>query len=197
MNKQKKQMFIVLILLVVAVALYFIIPLIPQKEEEIVNVSTPINTINSTQVTKISFTGSEEFLSFVKTGDVWVLEGYEDREVDTSTLNEALRACCSITTYTKIENVTDYSQFGFNEPTNVVSIEADGETHTITYGSFNSVSSVYYIMMDSDPAISVYSHSQGLPFDNSAEYFLNEPETEETETDSEMTESEETEAKTE
>lgn len=179
MKKQKKQMIVVLIILAVMVALYFIVPHIPTKNEEITSVMEPINTISSTDVTKITFMSTDGELTFTKNGDTWVLEGYEDREVNTSNLSDTFKACCSIATDTKIEGVTDYSQYGFDEPTNVITLVAAGENHTITFGAYNTVSSVYYIMMDSDPGVYVYSRNQALPYDNDAEYFLVALETEE------------------
>lgn len=169
-------MLILGIVLVVLVGLYFLIKLIPEKEETITVVTEKINEITADEVTWIHFRGGEEELTFTResSSDPWILAGYEDRNTNTTAMNATLRFLCGITVKTKIEDVSDYADYGFDSPNYVIDFVANGENHTITYGAYNSVTSVYYVMMDSDPAVYAYSDYEGLLFENSTAYFLEE-----------------------
>ncbi len=175
MNKQKKQTIIIVIVLAVLIGVYFLIDLWPQKSETPVDTHETLLAIDTAGILSLDFTGSEEQLTFTRESSEgnWVLKGYEDREVEASTITTALNSCCNLDISTKLEDVTDYSQFGFDEPKNKIIIKTASETHEITFGSYNSAVSAYYLMVDSDPAVYVFSATSSvLPFDYVTDHYL-------------------------
>lgn len=206
MNRQKKQTIIAIIVLVIIAGLYYMIPRLTASEVETEPVKETINNVSSDEVLSISFNGqdgSDTFTRSDKEAD-WVLEGSEDRTVIKSYITTALGASCTIKTENKLENITDYGEYGFDDPVNVVTIKTAIETHTVKYGMYNAAADIYYVMVDDDPCVYIYSHSETLPFNHEKEYFLESLEEEtkmtteeveietETETNSESDEEEST-----
>ena len=183
MNKQKKQTLIVAIVLVVLVGLYFLSDLIPDTTDDTdTTVEEVLFEYSSSDISSVNFIDSEgEELTFTQTDGTWVLEGYEDRTVTTTYMNTIISGITKLGIELKMENVTDYEQYGLNEPSHVVYFTAADGDHTITFGDHVSDTGVYYIMVDDDPAVYAYSHSYTLAFDHEAEYFLDDIEEEETE----------------
>lgn len=183
MNRQIKQTIILIILLAVIAGAYFIISSLPEKETpvEITEEAEKFNDIVTDDIIYISFDGTDEKLTFTRTDSAtaWVLEGYEGRTVTDLYINGAISTCCGFEILKKLENVTDYDEYGFNEPSKVITVKTAGETHTITFGCFNPTSSIYYVKLDNDPIVYVYSHAETLPYNNTAEYFLDDEEEEE------------------
>ena len=201
MKKQKKQTLIFVILLAVMVGLYFLVEFIPKDSETYTESSEKILVMNKDDIQYVDFEGTEEYLTFRKddSAGLWSLDGYEDRTVNTSNFSVVLSSCCNLSLEAKLENVTDYSQYGFDSPTDIVTVKTDSESHVITFGAYNTVSYVYYVMIDDDPTVYVYYHSEILPFDYETEHYLEalpeeESETTEAAEENEATEGTETES---
>ena len=171
MNRQKIQLIITAALLAVAGLVYLAVLKWPKKAAETAPEKEKIMVFDADSLESLTFTGTEEELSFSKKDGVWILKGYEDRTVDESKLKYAINCCINLPVEQKFENA-DKSEFGFDEPARVVRFTADGAEHTVTYGLYNAAGYVHYIMVDDDPAVYVYSHSESTAFDNDAEYFL-------------------------
>lgn len=175
MNKQKKQTIIIAIVVVLLVGIYFLIDKWPKKPETPQEPSEKLVVLDADQIIYLDFKGSDEQLTFTResASGTWVLQNYTDREVDSSTLTSVLNASCNLTVQQKLENITDYSQFGFDEPGNIVTIKTSSETHTITFGSYNSAGSVIYVMVDSDKTIYVLSSgTNSIPTSFATEHYL-------------------------
>lgn len=175
MNKQKKQTIIIAIIVLLLVGVYFLIDKLPKKQETPVEVSEKLLVLDTNQITDLEFKGSEEQLIFTRENadSPWILKGHEDREVETSKVTSVINSSCNFEVQQKLENISDYSQFGFDEPNNVVTIKTASETHVITFGSYNSAAGAFYLMLDSDKAIYVLSSNyNSIPYGNTTENYL-------------------------
>lgn len=183
MKTQKAQTIIGVFLLALAVAAYFIVTNLSSNEEPVSESEAErMNGIVKDEILSISFNGTEEQLTFTRADAdfEWILQNHEDRTVASSYVEYALNASCGIIAQTKIEDVTDYSEFGFDEPECTVTLKTASETHVLKYGLFNSAINAYYVMQDDDPTVYVYIQTD-LPFTYETEHFLEavESETEE------------------
>lgn len=180
MNKQIKQTIILIIILAVIAGAYFLISSLSDRETPaaVTEEAEKFNDLNKDDIIYISFDGDDERLTFTRTDSTakWVLEGFEDRDVTDLYINGAISTCCGFEIRQKLENITNYEDFGFSAPAKVVTVKTAGETHTITFGCFNQAESVYYVMIDNDPTVYVYSHAETLPYNNAADYFLEDVE---------------------
>ena len=173
MNKQKKQTLIIAIVLAVLIGLYYLVPYLSRFEKtEEVEPTVYILENSYENVSYITFKGLEETLTFTKSEDSWTLEGYEDREVDATYVKYAVNSVINIPVEQSISDVEDYSQYGFENPTNTITYISDSGSHTVILGDYNIYSYCYYIMVDDDPTVYVYSHSSGMPTDYEAEHYL-------------------------
>lgn len=73
-----------------------------------------------------------------------------------------------------IINVTDMSQYGLEEPANVLHWETEQASYTYNVGDYNSIGSVYYICEPGSHIVYTVSASLGTGFDYSLEDLMEE-----------------------
>ena len=183
MNKQKKQTLILLIALVIVVGLFllfkYVIDLEPEEEED---EGTVLWDIDKDSVTYLYFTGSEEDIELTLDGETWVLTGHEEEDIDSSVISSAMGYIDDVTALEELGTLDNLSDFGLEEPSNVIKFTADGTDYVLTIGDYNSNASGYYIQINEDPTVYVWDKTKYLPFDSKTwEDFVAEEEEEETE----------------
>jgi hypothetical protein len=197
MEKQKKQLIALLAVLVVAVVVFFGVSKISNDEEEEETITYTVNDIESDNVTRLVFTNSEGTVSLSKSGDEWICEDDKTLDIDEDEVDTLVGKVAGLTSEYKIENVTDLSQYGLDEPSTTIMISDGTNSCTILVGNYNSITSTNYICLESDMTI-VYSTDNGVnTFNKTVDDLIAEPETEtETETESETESESETEVST-
>lgn len=177
MIRQKKQTLVIVILLALVLLAYFLIKLIPEDTEETTTIlRQKLLELDTDTITDLYFNGTEEDIHFYKDADGnWTVEGHEDEEAS----NTYIKLCLNASANLSIDSVipgSDYAEYGLDNPGTTVKVVTETEEHTIKYGIFNSASEVYYIMIDNDPTIYVYTHSKTLPFNHEVSYYLEDSE---------------------
>jgi hypothetical protein len=197
MEKQKKQLMALLAVLVVAVVAFFGVSKISNADEE--EDTTPaysVNEIEADNVTRLVFTNSNGTVSLSKSGDEWYSEDDKSLDIDEDTVNTLVGKMAGLTSDDKIENVTDLSQYGLDEPVKTIMISDGTNTCTILVGSYNSITSTYYICLESDTTTVYSTDNRVNTFSKTIDDLIAEPETE-TETETEIETETETETETE
>lgn len=159
MNKQKKQLFLLLGLLFVFVAAYFGLQAYNNadtgKEEE--EEGEVVISMDYSDVECLQFNYGEELLEFEFVDGTWYVTGDHSRSVKQYRIQSILNGiACPLLAESKIENVTDLSQYGLAEPSQEILVGNDVEQYTICVGDFNSMTYIYYVYLSSDPT-TVYS----------------------------------------
>lgn len=80
----------------------------------------------------------------------------------------------SITAQNLINDVTDLSQYGLDEPSNVLHWETEHGSYTYNVGDYNSIASVYYICEPGSHTVYAVPNSLGTGFDYSLEDLIEE-----------------------
>lgn len=175
MKKQKKQMIILAVVLVVLVAAYFILPNVVKEEEEETE-SYVVTAMAGDAVTQISFTNEGTEYTFVKEDDVWY--STEDRTLPISqeTVDNLVDKAGNITSTTKIEGVTDFSQYGLDNPLHEVKLTANGTEHTIVMGDYNDITGEYYLYMKGESTVYTVESTVVTPFATTLEALVEEKE---------------------
>lgn len=164
--KKKKWMPLVVcaVLLVILFVVYFMLKNQNAKSEEEENADTSIQVLNvaTEDVVSIRFKldGKEE--TFTLQDETWALESDNSFEVDGDALDSLIATITEMTADRKLEDVTDLSEYGLDEPVQTaVLTDKDGNTYTIYWGDSNSLTGDDYIYIN-DQTDTVYTVSYSV-----------------------------------
>lgn len=153
---RKKQYIILVIILAVIVAALFAVRAAKSHKEKEEEKQKEAETVYAAQfdadeVTAFSYQYDGSALEFAKTDDTWTCESDETVDVDEDKIQSLLESISSITANSTIENASDLSEYGLDEPTQeVVLVFADGSAKTMKFGMENQVVGGYYLQVSDD-----------------------------------------------
>ncbi|MDE7223946.1 MAG: DUF4340 domain-containing protein [Acetatifactor sp.] len=104
----------------------------------------------------------------------WVYTEDETLNLMQSRLNTMAGKLTNIVAVNLISDVTDMSQYGLEEPANVLHWETEYGSYTYNVGDYNSIASVYYICEPGSDTVYTVSASLGTGFDYSLEDLIEE-----------------------
>lgn len=115
--------------------------------------------------------------------DQWVCDNDTSLKINTSKVTSLLGNATSITASKKFDSDADTSDFGLDEPQNVVKLSTDDKTYTITIGEKNAMLGEYYIKVNDDVYLSSNTILGTIP--DSIDDMVATEDSESTETESE------------
>lgn len=113
----------------------------------------------------------------------WVCDNDTSLKINTSKVTSLLGNATSITASKKFDSDADTSDFGLDEPQNVVKLSTDDKTYTITIGEKNAMLGEYYIKVNDDVYLSSNTILGTIP--DSIDDMVATEDSESTETESE------------
>lgn len=113
----------------------------------------------------------------------WVCDNDTSLKINTSKVTSLLGNATSITASKKFDSDADTSDFGLDEPQNVVKLSTADKTYTITIGEKNAMLGEYYIKVNDDVYLSGTTILGTIP--DSIDDMIATKESESTETESE------------
>lgn len=108
----------------------------------------------STESEKTDTETEENSESSTDDDDQWVCDNDTSLKINTSKVTSLLGNATSITASKKFDSDADTSDFGLDEPQNVVKLSTADETYTITIGEKNAMLGEYYIKVNDDVYLS-------------------------------------------
>lgn len=115
--------------------------------------------------------------------DQWVCDNDTSLKINTSKVTSLLGNATSITASKKFDSDADTSDFGLDEPQNVVKLSTADKTYTITIGEKNAMLGEYYIKVNDDVYLSSTTILGTIP--DSIDDMIATEDSESTETESE------------
>lgn len=115
--------------------------------------------------------------------DQWVCDNDTSLKINTNKVTSLLGDATSITASKKFDSDADTSDFGLDEPQNVVKLSTADETYTITIGEKNAMLGEYYIKVNDDVYLSSNTILGTIP--DSIDDMVATEDSESTETESE------------
>lgn len=115
--------------------------------------------------------------------DQWVCDNDTSLKINTSKVTSLLGNATSITASKKFDSDADTSDFGLDEPQNVVKLSTADKTYTITIGEKNVMLGEYYIKVNDDVYLSSNTILGTIP--DSIDDMVATEDSESTETESE------------
>ena len=196
MNKQKRTFVILAIVLAACLAGYLGLlnynKYKSDDDSESESDSVEALSLDSSDVKSLSFLidGQEYSFSRIKSEDTSdETESTESEKTDTnsesstSKVTSLLGNATSITASKKFDSDADTSDFGLDEPQNVVKLSTDDKAYTITIGEKNAMLGEYYIKVNDDVYLSGTTIPGTIP--DSIDDMIATKDSESTETESE------------
>lgn len=162
MKKQKTQLIILLIVLAAAIGVYFAVKAWNKKEEEKESADDSTYTAltltddeikDITNITATNDAGGFKVSHDTKE-DTWTFDDFPDESVDTTQIETMTKDLSDLSSDNEITSVTDFSQYGLDDPAMEVTITfSDGTTHKLDVGDYNSQISEYYLRIDDSDTV--------------------------------------------
>lgn len=145
---KKKQMIAGIVLLILCIGGYFGVKAYnsSQEKKQEAEIMKPVG-IEVADVTGFSYVNDGEILSFEKDGEDWIYTGDTSLDMNEENIEGMLEKVCEVTSTEKI-TAEDLSDYGFDEPTNTITLDtAEGST-VVKIGMYNEIVSKYYLSID-------------------------------------------------
>lgn len=196
MNKQKRTFLILTIVLVACLAGYLGLlnynKYKSDDDSESESDSVEALSLDASDVNSVSFLidGQEYSFSRIKSessgsddDEQWGCDNDTSLKINTSKVTSLLGNATSITASKKFDSDADTSDFGLDEPQNVVKLSTADKTYTITIGEKNAMLGEYYIKVNDDIYLSGTTIPGTIP--DSIDDMIATKDSESTETESE------------
>ena len=151
MSKAKIRTLLILLGVLAAVCVAaFCISRHEEKQEEIRTSDEIILTIPTDSVTALSWEYGDTALGFHRDDDGWKWDDDEAFPVDGDKVDALLEQFASFGVAFAIDNVTDYAQYGLDEPTAVIRITTEDGEQELKLGTFSTMDEERYITLGED-----------------------------------------------
>ena len=171
MKKKSMNLITAVAVLVVLSGVYVGVKTYVAKQEEKENAEeeeekTWVFSISSEDVHSIKFVIDKKEVTFEKNNDEWVKSDERDFPVDQDKLIEAIGSLNNVEADRVLDNVTDTTEYGLDDPTNTITItDKDGKETVLHVGMENASTSQYYVENGEDESkIYVVADSVFQPF---------------------------------
>ena len=171
MKKKSMNLITAVAVLVVLSGAYVGVKTYVAKQEEKENAEeeeekTQVFSISSEDVQSIKFVIDKKEVTFEKNNDEWVKSDERDFPVDQDKLIEAIGSLNKVEADRVLDNVTDTTEYGLDDPTNTITItDKDGKETVLHVGMENASTNQYYVENGEDESkIYVVADSVFQPF---------------------------------
>ena len=111
-----------------------------------------ISKVDTDQITAFSYEIDQVTYSFTKNGDTWTYDDDPSLDIDEDKINTMLETFSSLTATDEI-TYDDLSDFGLDNPTDLVTYTTDDGSTSIYVGNKNDMLGSYYVMTGEDSKV--------------------------------------------
>ncbi len=174
MQRQKKQFIVIMILLVVCAAAYIGLRVYndrqdKKEEAEAEAAKITVTDLKSDDITAFSYIYQDQTLSFAKEDGTWYYEGDKSVSIDQDQISAMLSAVTAIEATDSVKDYDSLSDYGLDEPVNVITLTTADGTTTLNIGDENTMLSDYYLTKEGDDTVYLVESSVKTTFDKSVE----------------------------
>lgn len=142
--KRSKRLYVMLGILVVICVATFAVMQTEERKEQIKNSGEIVLALSSDDVKSLSWDYGETSLAFHKDG-VWLYDGDEAFPVSEEKIQKLLSVFESFGASFIIEEVSDFSMYGLDEPVCTIRLETDDQTYEVSLGDFSNMDEERYV----------------------------------------------------
>lgn len=150
MERQKKQLLILVGALILIIMAWFGVTLIPEEEKTEEVMSYQVSDLEKDAVTKMTYTNEQGTFSFFKDGEEWLYEADRSINIEESTIENMVGKLASYASEHRITEVEDISIYGLNEPKYTILLSDGTTTYTMFIGDYNATTYTYYMCLEND-----------------------------------------------
>ena len=144
--KRAKRLYVLLGVLVVVCAAAFAAVTYQEQKEAIRTSGEVVLEVDPETVQSLSWTYEDETLAFHKDEEeTWLYDGDEAFPVDQVRLQTLLEQFQEFRAAFVIEDVTDYAQYGLDDPVCTITLSTGEEDYEITLGDYSTMDSQRYV----------------------------------------------------
>lgn len=164
MQKQKKQLLVMVILLVIGILAYVGIRIYNEKQEEKKAAEEEENKITVTDmksedITGFSYQYEGELLEFEKEDGTWYYKGDKSIAMDQDQITSMLETAAGLGAETEVSDYETLSEYGLDTPANTITLTDGTETVTLLLGNKNEMLSQYYVKKKEEDTVYLVSVS--------------------------------------
>lgn len=138
-----------LFVLVLLFSAYFVLKQINKEEmSEEESSSEEIYSVSSDEIEKITMLLDAKEVNFEKSDDEWENAAEPEFPVDQDKIDSILSSLESVLAERKMEGVEDLTEYGLDDPDQIIKIVTEDQTKTFEIGSYNDTAAGYYVTMD-------------------------------------------------
>lgn len=119
----------------------------------------PLSALSGDELESIRYEYEGETVELVLQSGQWVLADDPGYHISQTTVQAMADALCGLTAKRSIEDVTDYSVYGTDQPDRVVTAAAGDDTLTLRFGSENELTGDRYLQIEGDAAVYTVSEA--------------------------------------
>lgn len=176
MKKQRKQLILlVAVLVLLAAAVPGVRYLNERQEAEAAEAadaeqdSVVVIDAAYEDVVKFSYDYEGETYSFEKSEDTWHAAEDPSLSLKEYSIKNMLSGVAPFDALQVIENVTDFSQYGLDEPQRTISFETSSASYILHVGDHNTLTGTYYVCMPSEATVYVVEQTVVTRFNQTLE----------------------------
>lgn len=151
MTKSRK-IIVLLVALVGVCVSTFAVSRYQRYKEEIKESGETVLSIETQDVTKVNWENESGQYSFTKEGEEWKYDDDDLFPVSTEKMEEMLSYFNDFGADFVIENVTDFAQYGLENPVATIHIETSDETYDISLGDYSQIDAERYVSFGGNEA---------------------------------------------
>lgn len=150
MGKQKKH-FIILIVLLLAIIAFFFGLMEYNKRKEAKNLQRDtVRVFNNTEIDKFTYSFATNSYTLEKQNGKWVCLEEPSLELDNTLINGMLTVAGNVPLYDTVEDVSDFTQYGLEEPYLTVTCYAKEDKYVVEMGDFNTTIMKYFVRVNNE-----------------------------------------------
>lgn len=155
MNKQAKQMIVLLVVLAVLVAAFFGVKQYNKVQSEKPDEETGETVVDIAEddVVKISYDYNGTTYTFEKVDGTWYDAEDHFLPIYQYLIKNMVGQIAPLKAQQVMENVTDMSRYGLAQPERTISFETSDASYIFQVGDYNTVSSVHYLCKPSETTV--------------------------------------------
>ena len=144
MKRSKRLSLLLGVLVVVCIATFAVIQL-EEKKEQIKLSGEVVLEVSSADVQSLSWEYGGTALAFHREDAAWLYDGDEAFPVDEDAILALLEQFEAFSVSFIIEDVTDYSMYGLDDPLCTIQLATQAQTYEITLGDFSTMDEERYV----------------------------------------------------
>lgn len=169
MKKGKLQIGILAVCFLLLIGVYVFLTVNEGKEESEEEPKYIVNAMSLDEITGFSYTYQGEEISMENADGVWQDANDSTRELIQEDVEDMLTQALSIYGNQEIIDVTDFSQYGFDEPMKTMTLKSENGSTVFEIGSVNEITGDYYIRKVGDTKVYTVGSSLYYNFEQSLE----------------------------